>query len=159
MPFKTADLVDQHDEALRFCNLPFRLYGRRRRFRGEIVTVKCFEDNALLKETLGRPGNGRVLVVDAGGSTRCAVLGDQVAELGRANGWGGVVIHGAIRDSAELDAMEFSVMAIGTSPKKSGKTRAGAVNVPVRFGDAEFLPGEHLYADDDGILVSARKLL
>lgn len=155
---KTADLVDSHDALVRHCQLNLPLLGRRRRFHGRIATVKCFEDNVLLKQRLGEPGEGRVLVVDAGGSLRCAVVGDQVASLGLANGWQGLVIHGAIRDSVELAGLDFAVCALGRSPKKSSKLGTGQADVTVTFGNVDFVPGHYLYADDDGVLVSPQEL-
>ena len=113
---KTADLVDRHDAKLAFCDHPLVKFGAAEGFEGEIATVKCFEDNALLRETLEQPGNGRVLVVDGGGSTRCAIVGDIIAGLARDNGWAGLVLNGSIRDSVEIDEMDFAVFAIGTSP-------------------------------------------
>lgn len=155
---RTADLVDAHDEQVVFCDLPFRRFGRVPRFSGEIATIKCHEDNALLKAALLEPGAGRVMIVDAGGSTRCAVLGDQVASSLVANGWAGIVIHGAVRDSAELDRMEVGVFALATSPKKSAKAGAGFRDVPVGFGGATFAPGGWAYCDEDGVLVATGRL-
>jgi regulator of ribonuclease activity A len=151
---KTADLVDRHDAKLAFCDHPLIKFGAAEGFDGEIVTIKCFEDNALLRETLEQPGNGRVLVVDGGGSTRCAIVGDIIAGLARDNGWAGLVLNGSIRDCAEIDEMDYAVFAIGTSPKKSAKTSAGFKDVPVSFGNVNFVPGQYLYADSDGILVA-----
>jgi regulator of ribonuclease activity A len=151
---KTADLIDGHDDKLTFCDYPLIKFGQAEGFEGEIVTLKTFEDNALLRETLEQPGKGRVLVVDGGGSTRLAIVGDQIAALGMNNGWAGLVLNGSIRDSLEIDALDFAVFAVGTSPKKSTKTGAGFKDVPVRFGDVTFVPGHYLYADADGILVS-----
>lgn len=159
MSFKTADLVDEFDSELRFCNLPFRKYGRHRSFWGEVQTVKCFEDNALLKEELQKPGRGRVLVVDAGGSTRVAMVGDIIAGLAIASGWAGIVINGCIRDSEEIDAMEIGLRCLGTSPKKSVKDGAGKVGLAVAFGGVEFNQGDYVYCDADGVVISARKLL
>jgi len=151
---KTADLVDTHDAQVRFCHAPLRLFGTRRAFHGTIRTIRTFEDNVLIKATLGEPGAGRVLVVDAGGSTRLAVVGDMLAEIGRASGWAGLVLYGAIRDVAEINAMDFGVYALGSSPKKSAKAGTGSVDVPVNFGGIDFTPGAYLYADEDGILVA-----
>ncbi|WP_274425357.1 ribonuclease E activity regulator RraA [Chelativorans sp. YIM 93263] len=151
---KTADLIDDHDEKLRFCNHPLVLFGGSGGFHGPVVTVKCFEDNALLRSVLEEPGEGRALVVDGGGSTRCAVVGDKIAKLAQDNGWAGVVINGAIRDSEEIDEMDFAIFALATSPKKSAKQKTGARDVPVTFGDLTFEPGHYLYADADGILVA-----
>jgi|TARA_A100001391_G_scaffold116057_2_gene78480 regulator of ribonuclease activity A len=153
---KTADLVDGYDEKLTFCDYPLTKFGRAEGFEGEIVTLKTFEDNALLREVLEQPGNGRVLVVDGGASTRVAIVGDQIAALGMNNGWAGLVLNGSIRDSVDIDAMDYAVFAVGTSPKKSTKTRAGFIDVPVTFGDMTFTPGHYLYADADGILVSEK---
>jgi regulator of ribonuclease activity A len=155
---KTADLVDTHDAHVRFCNLQFTKLGRRRMFSGEIVTVRCFEDNTLLKVELGKPGHGKVLVVDGGGSTRCALVGDQIAALALANGWSGIVIHGAVRDSAEIDTMDIGVFALGTSPKKSAKAGAGEVSAVLAFGGVVIAPGMWLYADADGVLIADTKL-
>lgn len=151
---KTADLVDTNDAEVRFCEMQWKTYGRRKGFHGEVVTLKTFEDNRLLRATLESDGAGRVLVVDGGGSLRCALVGDQIAALGLANGWRGLLIHGAIRDSVDIDAMDFCVMALGQAPKKSGKTGHGARDVPLAFGNVEFRTGQYLYADADGVLVA-----
>ncbi len=155
---KTADLVDEHDAKVKLCQLQFQLFGARRRFHGRIATVKCFEDNALLKQKLGEPGEGRVLVVDAGSSLRVAVVGDLIGGLALKNGWSGLIINGAIRDSVELNALGFSVCALGRSPKKSGKRGTGETDLTVNFGGVDFVPGHFVYADDDGVLVSAEEL-
>lgn len=154
--YKTADLVDDYDDQLSFCDYPFIKFGQADGFHGEIVTLKCFEDNALLRSTLEGEGKGRVLVVDAGASTRCAVVGDQIAALGLNNDWAGIIINGAIRDSVDIDAMDYAVFAIGTSPKKSTKEKTGKLNVPVSFGNVTFVPGHYVYADADGVLISER---
>ena len=106
-----------------------------------------------MKETLSTPGEGRVLVVDAGGSFRCALVGEKVASLARDNGWAGIVLHGCVRDVAELAALPVGIKALGSCPRPSGKTGAGEVDVPVSFGNATFTPGATLHADDDGIVV------
>lgn len=159
MTFKTADLIDAHAAELGFCDLPFRHFGRVRAFSGEIVTVKCFEDNGLLKAELQKPGQGRVLVVDGGGSTRSALVGDVIAGILHDSGWAGVVINGAIRDSVEMDGMDVGVVALSTTPVKSRQERLGYVGIPLRFGGVEFRPGAYVYVDDDGVLVSDRDLL
>lgn len=154
-PKGTADLVDEIGPDVRSCDTQFRTMGGREQFAGRIVTVRCFQDNALLKSILSEPGEGRVLVIDGDGSLHTALVGDLIAELGRSNGWFGVVVHGAIRDSAIIRDMEFGVKALGTNPRKSGKTGAGDRDVVVSFGGVEFVPGEVLYADADGIVVRA----
>jgi regulator of ribonuclease activity A len=155
---KTADLVDAHDALVRFCDLPFRHFGRVAAFSGPIATVKCFEDNALLRAYLEEEGNGRVMVVDGGGSTRRALMGDQMALIMRSRGWAGIIINGAIRDSVEINQMDVGVVGLAVTPKKSSKDGAGRREVPVSFGGVEFCPGHHAYCDADGVLVSAEKL-
>ena len=153
---KTADLVDAHDDEVRFCHLPFRRIGARRGMHGVVRTVRTFEDNTLVRRLLEEDGKGRVLVVDGAGSTRVALVGDKLAALGRDHGWAGVVVNGAIRDAAEIEAMDFVVFALGTSPKKSAKGGYGEVDVPVSFGGIVIAPGEVIYADEDGVLVASR---
>ena len=149
----TADLVDEIGEAVRSCDTQFRDLGGRTEFFGPISTVRCFQDNALLKSVLGEPGEGRVLVIDGEGSLHTALVGDIIAELGRSNGWAGVVVNGAIRDSALVQQMDFGCKALGTNPRKSTKTGAGERDVTVNLGGVDFVPGDMLYADSDGIVV------
>lgn len=155
---KTADLIDTHASELTLCHLPFRHFGRKQAFAGPVQTVKCFEDNVLLKAELSKPGEGRVLVVDAGASTRMAVLGDMIAEIMQASGWAGIVLNGAIRDSVEINAMDVGVVCLGTSPVKSSKHGAGQVGEPVSFGGVQFRPGGFVYCDPDGVIYSANDL-
>ncbi|MFD5831615.1 ribonuclease E activity regulator RraA [Lentzea sp. NPDC060358] len=150
-PLATADLVDEHGAALRVCDLQFRSFGGRARFAGPVRTVRCFEDNALVRTLLGTPGDGAVLVVDSGGSLRTALTGDVIARSAAANGWAGLVLHGAVRDSAALAGMDLGVLALGTIPRKSAKDGAGEADVPVTFGGVEFRPGDVLHADEDGV--------
>tara|TARA_R110000751_G_scaffold29790_2_gene76743 strand:- start:73 stop:546 length:474 start_codon:yes stop_codon:yes gene_type:complete len=156
---KTADLIDDHAARLRLVHLPFRHYGQKAYICGPVQTVKCFEDNTILRAQLETPGEGRVLVVDAGGSTRIAVVGDMLAELAIANGWAGLVINGAIRDSAEIAALDTLVFALGTSPVKSAKDGLGKVGGTVELGGVRIAPGNWVYADADGVLMSADKLV
>lgn len=132
----------------------FRDFGARRQFSGRIATVQCFENNLPVRASLSEPGNGRVLVVDAGGSPRAALLGDNLAELALKNGWGGVVLNGFLRDAACLGGMDLGVKALGTYPIKSGKRSWGVRDVPVQFGGVTFRPGDYLYSDIDGVLVA-----
>ena len=155
---KTADLVDAHGENVHFCNLPFLKLGRRKSFAGSIATVKCFEDNALLKAELHKPGNGRVMVVDGGASCRVALLGDQMATILRDNGWAGLVIDGSVRDSAEIDEMDVAVFCRSVTPRKSSKEGVGKRDLAVQFGGVTFTPRHYLYADADGVLVSEKDL-
>ena len=153
----TADIIDM-DESLKSCRLPFRTFGKRRSFSGPISTVICYEDNALIKQQLSTPGQGRVLVVDGQGSLRCALVGDVIAEIGASNGWAGIIVNGAVRDGALLSQMDFAVKALGTNPAKSSKTALGAIDVPVGFGGVIYMPGQYLYSDDDGIVLSPTPL-
>ena len=154
----TADLVDAHAAELQSCAAPFRDYGGRVRFHGPARTLRCFEDNAAIKALLSSPGGGSVLVVDGGGSLRAALVGDVIAGLARDNGWTGLVLWGAVRDTAALAALDIGILALGSNPWKSGKTGAGIVDVPVRFGGATFRSGDWVYADEDGLLVSPQAL-
>jgi regulator of ribonuclease activity A len=149
----TADLYDEHGEALQSCDLQFRQFGGRSRFSGRAVTVACHEDNALLKSVLSEPGEGRVLVVDGGGSVHTALMGDLIAGLAVGNGWSGAVINGAVRDVATLRTLDLGIKALGSNPRKSGKTGAGERDVPVEFGGVTFTPGDEVWSDDDGIVV------
>lgn len=159
MSFKTADLCDEFSDSLQICESGFSSYGGRPRFFGQISTIKCFEDNSLVREAVAEPGENRVLVVDAGGSRRCAMLGDLLAAKAVANGWSGILMYGLIRDSADIAGMDLGVKALGTYPLKSVKKGVGERDVVVRFSGVSFVPGEYLYADEDGIVCSPNALL
>jgi regulator of ribonuclease activity A len=154
MEVRTADLIDQHGAALQSCDLQFRQYGGRRRFSGPIRTVRCLEDNVLIRQALSKPGEGGVLVVDGGGSLHTALVGDIVAGLAQDNGWAGLVINGAVRDVEALGGLDIGIKALGSNPRKSAKAGAGEAGVPVSFGGVRFEPGTHLYSDEDGIVVA-----
>ena len=124
-----------------------------RSFSGPIATVRCFEDNVLLRAQVSEPGDGRVLVVDGGGSFACALLGDNIAELAVSNRWAGIVVNGCVRDVVALAELPIGIKALGTNPRPSGKAGGGETGVPVTFGGAEFAPGSILHADDDGVIV------
>jgi regulator of ribonuclease activity A len=158
MSFSTADLCDAHHADLQVAEPVFRDFGGVRAFAGAIVTVHVHDDNVLVRHALNHPGEGRVLVVDGEGSLRCALLGDQLAQMAVDHGWAGVVIHGCVRDSARLARMPLGVKALAACPMKSGKEGKGRHNVALRFGGATFEPGAWVYADEDGLLVAARKL-
>lgn len=158
MTFKTADLCDDHADQIRVVEPGFSDFGGNTVFYGPISTIKCYEDNSKVRQQLSTPGNGRVLVVDAGGSKRCAMLGDILADKGVQNGWAGVVMYGLIRDSHDISQMPIGVKALGTHPMKSEKKDIGDVDVTVKFAGVTFQPGEYLYADHDGIIVSANAL-
>ncbi|MCH9666859.1 MAG: ribonuclease E activity regulator RraA [Actinomycetia bacterium] len=153
-PRPTADLVDEIGSEVRSCDLQFGQYGGRSQFAGPITTVRCFEDNALLKSLLSEPSDGGVLVIDGEGSLHAALVGDVIAELGRSNGWSGLIVNGAVRDSAILRTLDIGIKALGTNPRKSAKTGLGVRDAPVEFGGVVFVPGHIAYSDDDGIVVS-----
>ena len=158
MSHATTDLSDAHPDAIQVAEPMFRDFGGQRAFHGAIATVKLFEDNALVRSILETPGAGRVLVVDGGGSMRCALLGDQLAELAVRNGWAGVVVHGCIRDSEAIGQLPLGVKALATHPLKSIKRGEGQREIPVRFAGVHFRPGAWLYADGDGLIVSEQPL-
>jgi regulator of ribonuclease activity A len=155
---RTADLVDAHEADVRSCELQLRQFGGRKYFAGPIRTLDVHEDNALVRTMVQTPGAGAVLVIDGKGSLRRALVGDVLAGLARDNGWSGLVINGAIRDVEALAGLELGVKALGSNPMKSAKSGAGSVDTPVTFGGVTFRPGEFLYSDDDGILVSKQQL-
>jgi regulator of ribonuclease activity A len=150
----TADLCDAHGEALQICEPVFNAYGGRHAFAGPASTVRCFEDNTRVKEAVDGPGGGRVLVVDGGGSRRRALFGGNLGAAAVKNGWAGVIIHGCIRDSAELAPMPLGIRALGTMPLRSEKRGEGERDVPVRFAGVTFRPGDWVYVDEDGVVVS-----
>lgn len=150
---RTADLYDDLGEELQSLALPLRDLGGELAFAGPIRTVKCYEDNSLLKSVLSGHGEGAVLVVDGAGSLRRALMGDMIAALAVENGWSGVVLNGAVRDVAVLRTLPLGIKALGSNPRKSTKTGQGTVDVPVEFGGVAFHPGRRLVADEDGVLV------
>jgi regulator of ribonuclease activity A len=151
----TADLVDDIGPDVRSCDVQFRQFGARTQFAGPISTVRCVEDNALLKSVLSAPGDGGVLVIDGEGSLHTALVGDVIADLAHSNGWAGLIVHGAVRDAAALRGIDLGIKALGTNPRKSSKTGAGERDVTVSFGGVEFVPGDMAYSDNDGIVVVA----
>lgn len=155
----TPDLCDDHADDVRVVTgLHWHSYGGRDRFGGPIATVKCFEDNSRVKETLATEGEGRVLVVDGGGSLRNALIGDMIASGARDKGWAGIVIFGACRDVDVLRDINFGVFALGCVPRKSVRRGEGQADIPVSFGGVTFRPGEYVYADANGIIVANRAI-
>jgi regulator of ribonuclease activity A len=148
-----ADLCDAHEDEAEVCVLPFRDFGGRIAFAGPIRTVRCFEDNSLVKATLEEPGEGCVLVVDGAGSLRRALVGDMLGASAVANGWAGLVINGAVRDTAALAGLDLGIKALGSVPMRGPKRGEGVVDTPVAFGGVVFVPGDRLYADEDGVAV------
>ncbi len=158
MKYVTPDLCDAYPDLVRVVEPMFQNLGGRDSFGGQIVTVKCFEDNSVVKEQVGKDGKGKVLVVDGGGSMRAALLGDMLAEQAAKNGWEGILVYGCIRDVDVIMETSLGVQALGTHPKKTDKRGIGDLNVPVTFGGVTFVPGEYLYADNNGVIVSAEPL-
>jgi regulator of ribonuclease activity A len=160
MSVLTADLCDAHADKLAAGTLhvlppvlPLKL-GAAKACHGPIVTLKLFEDNALVREQLAQPGSGRVLVIDGGGSTRRALVGGNLAKLGAQSGWAGIVVFGAVRDADEIDAYNLVVRAVATCPRPTVKKGEGAANVPVEIAGLRITPGQWLYEDRDGVLIS-----
>jgi len=160
MDFATPDLCDDHPDHVSVCTgLSWQSYGGRSRFGGLIATVKCFEDNSRIKETLAEPGEGRVLVVDGGGSLRHALIGDLIASGAAELGWSGVIIRGACRDVDVLPTLDLGVFALGAVPIKSVRRGEGQVGLPLRFGGIDFIPGHFVYADANGVIAADRRLI
>jgi regulator of ribonuclease activity A len=154
MTLRTADLYDAHGEHLAVVAPIFQRYGARAAFQGEIVTLKCFEDNKSVRDVLGRNGRGKVLVIDGGGSLRTALVGDLIAKLAVDQGWSGIVVNGCIRDSVEIGRLDIGLRALATNPTRPVKRVDGQADIPVSFGGVTFRPGHYLYADEDGIVLS-----
>ena len=159
MTFRTADLYDDHADELQVLDPVFRSFGGRTAFHGAVSTIKTHEDNSLVREKLGTPGDGRVLVVDGGGSLRCALVGDLLAARAVENGWAGIVIWGCVRDVVEIGRLDVGCVALASTPAKSVKRGAGVADLSLRFAGVTIAPGDHLYADEDGLVVSCRDLL
>lgn len=158
MSYATADLCDDYIDQLQVATPMFKSYGKNPRFMGPIATLKVFEDNQQVRDMLASPGEGRVLVVDGGGSLRCALVGGNLGQLGVDNGWAGILVYGCIRDAVEINEQAIGVKALNTNPTKSIKRGVGEENIVVRFADVTFTPGHYLYSDEDGICVSAQKI-
>jgi regulator of ribonuclease activity A len=154
----TTDLYDDFEGSCQTCSVQFRDFGARRRFFGPVRTVECFEDNVLFRQLLDEPGEGAVIVVDGKGSTARALMGDMLAARASANGWAGVIVNGAVRDSAEMAGIDLGIKAIGVNPAKSDKKGEGKVDVPVEIGGATFRPGDWVYCDEDGVLVAPQEI-
>ncbi|MGQ9369417.1 ribonuclease E activity regulator RraA [Azospirillum sp. ST 5-10] len=149
----TCDLYDRFGEAARVAEPVFRDFGARLRFAGTAVTVKCFEDNSRVKEILASPGAGKVLVVDGGGSLRCALMGDLIAKDAVAKGWEGVVIHGCVRDAAVLAGLDLGIKALAAIPRKTDRRGEGQTGLAVTVAGIRVAPGDLVFADADGVLV------
>ena len=158
MTFSTPDLCDAYPDDIRVVEPIFINYGGRSSFGGRIVTVKCFEDNSVVKSSISENGDGCVMVVDGGASTRCALLGDLLAAKAMENGWAGLIIYGSIRDVDQIGEMDIGVQAVNTIPVKSIRKGVGEFNIPVTFGGVTFFPDQYVYADNNGIITSPKEL-
>lgn len=159
MNFKTTDLCDEFSKELQVCGSEFKSYGKKTVFAGPICTVKVYEDNVLVKNALESIPSGSILVVDGAGSKTCALLGDRLGEIAQNRGLAGVIINGYVRDSVDLAPLKVGILALGTMPLKSKKEGKGETNIPLNFWGINWNPGEFVYADEDGIIVSKRKLI
>ncbi|KAJ1260865.1 hypothetical protein BS78_10G265100 [Paspalum vaginatum] len=163
LPLPTAEVCDANPHLimngeLRALHPIFQIYGRRQVFAGPVVTLKVYEDNVLIREFLEEKGHGRVLVVDGGGSMRCAILGGNPVQQAQNNGWAGIVVNGCIRDVDEINGCDIGVRALNSHPMKANKKGIGEKHVPVAIAGTRICDGEWLYADTDGILVSRTEL-
>ncbi len=154
----TTDLHDANPARASHCTLPFMNFGGRAMFAGRIRTVVTMQDSKLAQELFRQPGDGAVAVVDGGGSLKTALLGDINADILAKNGWAGIIINGALRDAAQLIAIDIGIKALGVTPLRSAKAGIGAIDVAVAFGDVLFTPGHCVYCDSDGVLVSKEPL-
>ena len=160
MNFSTADLYDAHEGNVQIAYPLFLSFGQKKKFYGQMATVKCHEDNTPVRDILQKEnGKGKVMVIDGGGSMRCALLGDMIAEAAIRNEWEGVIVFGCIRDSVAVNAMQIGIKALNTNPAKSVKRNAGIINEVIHFADVTFVPGQFVYSDEDGILVSETALV
>jgi regulator of ribonuclease activity A len=163
MNFSTCDLCDAHEDKIANGSLQalppvYRHFGKRRRFAGPARTLKVFEDNALVRSTLETPGEGKVLVVDGGGSLRSALVGGNLAKLAENNGWAGIIVHGCVRDTLELNDCEVGLQALGTIPRRSARKGIGEKDLVVNISGVIVHPGDMIYADEDGVIVCRERL-
>lgn len=156
--YSTPDLCDAHPGSVSVAEPIFKSYGQRKSFGGQIVTVKCFEDNSRVKELAAQDGTGKVMVVDGGGSLKRALLGDLIAQSASTNGWEGFIIYGAIRDVDVIEDIEIGVKALNSIPLKTNRKGLGEKNVEVSFSGVTFKPGEYVYSDQTGIVISPEEL-
>jgi len=158
MEIITADLWDAHSEKLTLLNIDLKNFGKKESFAGEVVTLKVHEDNTFVRKTLENNGNGKVLVIDGGGSRRCALVGDNIAKLAIANNWGGILVYGCIRDAKEINTLDIGIKAVGTCPVKSIKRNVGVLGEELIIEGTKIKNSQYLYADLDGVLLSDDKL-
>ena len=158
MKFVLPDLCDQYGDSLRVLSPMLKNFGGNNCFHGKISTIKCHEDNSFVADAVKEEGDGFVLVVDGGGSLRCALLGDNLAAIAASNSWAGIIVFGCVRDVAALKDISLGIQAIAPHPVKSVKRQVGLRDVEVSFGGVSFIPGHYVYADDNGVIVSEAEL-
>ena len=160
----TADICDENEDkidndSVQVLSIPLNMYGRRKHISGQVVTVKAFEDNSFVRKTLEEKGENRILVVDGGGSRRCALMGGNLAVLAKENWWQGAIIFGCVRDSVELMDTDIGIWAVGTSPVKSKKANVGSVNKNIKIDNCSIKPGFFCVADSDGVIFSKENVI
>ena len=158
MKFVLPDLCDQYGDSLRVLSPMLKNFGGNNCFHGKISTIKCHEDNSFVADAVREEGDGSVLVVDGGGSLRCALLGDNLAAIAASNSWEGIIVFGCVRDVVALKDISLGIQAIAPHPMKSVKRQVGLRDVEVSFGGVSFIPGQYVYADDNGVIVSEDEL-
>ncbi|MDP2515819.1 ribonuclease E activity regulator RraA [Photobacterium damselae subsp. piscicida] len=158
MEYNTSELCDIYLDQVDVVEPMFNSYGGRGLFGGQITTVKCFEDNGVLRSVLEQSGVGRVLLVDGGGSLRRALIDIDIAQLAAENEWEGIVVYGCVRHVDELDELDLGIQALASMPVGADNQSVGEVDVPVNFGGVTFLPEDHLYADNTGVILSPEPL-
>ena len=149
----TCDLYDEYLDVARVPTVSFLNLGGERQFCGTVVTVKCFEDNSRIKELVAMEGKGKVMLVDGGGSQRCALVGDVLADEAQRGGWAGIIVYGSVRDKVALSKLNLGVMALNVTPRKSVRRGEGQVDIPIQIGNIWCESGDIVYGDDDGILL------
>ena len=158
MNYVLPDLCDDNPDLVRVVSPMFRNFGGKRSFGGAITTIKCHEDNSLVAEAVSEVGSDRVLVVDGGGSLRCGLLGDNLALEASKNSWAGIIVYGCVRDVDVLATIDLGIQAINANPLKSIKRGVGIRDEIVLIGGVNFVPGEFVYADNNGVIASVRSL-
>ena len=158
MKFVLPDLCDQYGDSLRVLSPMLKNFGGNNCFHGKISTIKCHEDNSFVADAVREEGDGSVLVVDGGGSLGCALLGDNLAAIAASNSWAGIIVFGCVRDVVALKDISIGIQAIAPHPMKSVKRQVGLRDVEVSFGGVSFIPGQYVYADDNGVIVSEDEL-
>lgn len=158
MNFRTTDICDEFPDSISICEPMFTSYGAANSFHGPTATVRVFEDNVLVRQALEDLPEGTVLVVDGGGSKRCALLGDKLASIAAERDLAGIIVNGCVRDSKELAQVDVGVLALAIHPMKSRKNGEGQRDVILRFGGVSWTPGHYVYADEDGVVLTVEKI-